>query len=249
MFSFRWGIELFDNFHTQIPNWILEYYHQVGVSNTEMMFIIHLASFHYESEKGQATPAINTTLKKRMNYTSTQGIAKIKNSLIDKGFLDVEQRSGTTSIYDFTGFSRAVMRCALTDEAKVDPLTKVRDPLQQKLGTPPNKSWNEEEKRKEAQEKDSSAEEFAKIAQTWEANFGLLSPIIKDSLIAALEQYPADWITEAMERAVRQNVRRWAYVDGILKKWEAVGGPQQDAPKSANGKQQPKRKYIERPAK
>ena len=145
-FSFRWGVDLFDDQRTPIPNWILEYYHQVewqgvdgdgqpargvGISNTEMMFIIHLASFKYESEKGVASPSLTGTIAQRMQYRSNQGIINVEKGLVNKGLLLVEKRSGKTSVYDFTPFSQAIIKAiessTKVDDSDNDPSTKLDD--------------------------------------------------------------------------------------------------------------------------
>jgi DnaD/phage-associated family protein len=61
----------------------------------------------------------------------------------------------------------------------------------------------------------------------YEQNVGLIhSPILAQELQEAEETYPSDWIEEAFRIAVRNNVRRWAYVRGILERWSDEGrGP------------------------
>jgi DnaD/phage-associated family protein len=51
----------------------------------------------------------------------------------------------------------------------------------------------------------------------------VLTPLIADSLREAELAYPVEWLSEAMRLAVEQNKRSWAYVAGILKRWEAEG--------------------------
>jgi DnaD/phage-associated family protein len=57
----------------------------------------------------------------------------------------------------------------------------------------------------------------------YERNIGVLTPLIADQLRAAELEYPPEWIAEAMRLAVEYNKRNWAYVAGILKRWEAEG--------------------------
>jgi len=61
------------------------------------------------------------------------------------------------------------------------------------------------------------------IFTLYERNIGVLTPLIVDQLRAAELDYPADWIAEAMRLAVEYNKRNWAYMAGILKRWEAEG--------------------------
>lgn len=68
---------------------------------------------------------------------------------------------------------------------------------------------------------------------TWyEQNIGIITPLLAEKLKDAEAEYPPDWIREAMEEAVKNNVRRWSYVSAILERWrrEGKGGsePQRD---------------------
>ncbi len=61
------------------------------------------------------------------------------------------------------------------------------------------------------------------IFTVYEQNFGPLTPLIADMLRDAEETYPEDWIDEAMALAVRNNVRKWSYVEAILERWQTEG--------------------------
>lgn len=128
-FSFRWGVDIFDNDYTQIPNWVLACYNEAGITNTEMMFIIHLASFKYESASSKARPSLTKTLRERMGYKSNQGIINVQEGLVKKGLLIVDKRPGQCSVYDFTPFSKKVVKIALANElnAPAESSTKLDD--------------------------------------------------------------------------------------------------------------------------
>lgn len=64
---------------------------------------------------------------------------------------------------------------------------------------------------------------LADCIRAYEANIGLIVPMIADAIKGALQDYPAAWITDAIEIAVEQNVRKWSYVVGILEKWRVRG--------------------------
>lgn len=61
------------------------------------------------------------------------------------------------------------------------------------------------------------------LFQLYEENIGPLTPIIADTLRDAQEAYPQGWVEEAIQLAVKNNVRRWKYVEGILKRWQEEG--------------------------
>lgn len=57
----------------------------------------------------------------------------------------------------------------------------------------------------------------------YEQNVGPLTPIIADELRDAEQTYPPRWIEEAIELAVKNNVRKWRYILGILRRWQEEG--------------------------
>lgn len=137
-FSFRWGIPVLDgDGFTTIPNFMLATYAAIpwgkpdgkggviagmGISDAEMMFIIHLASYRFERPGTVARPALTTTLKARMGYATNQGIINVQKSLEEKGLLRVERRPGFASVFDFGGFSRA---CWAEFSARQEPDTQI----------------------------------------------------------------------------------------------------------------------------
>lgn len=75
------------------------------------------------------------------------------------------------------------------------------------------------------------------VFKLYEENFGPLTPMIADTLKDAEETYSEEWIAEALEIAVKNNVRNWKYVEAILKRWREQGKHEgkdrQDAEKSS----------------
>jgi DnaD/phage-associated family protein len=67
------------------------------------------------------------------------------------------------------------------------------------------------------------------VFRLYEQNIGVLSPLIADRLIDALETYPRDWIEDAISEAVSYNRRSWRYIQRILEGWAVTGrGPGED---------------------
>lgn len=75
------------------------------------------------------------------------------------------------------------------------------------------------------------------VFKLYEENFGPLTPMIADALKDAEETYSDEWVAEAMEAALKNNVRNWKYVEAILKRWREKGKyegrDRQDAEKSS----------------
>ena len=61
------------------------------------------------------------------------------------------------------------------------------------------------------------------IFSLYEANIGMLTPMIADDLREAESLYPASWIEDAFREAVEQNKRSWRYVERILERWSQEG--------------------------
>lgn len=61
------------------------------------------------------------------------------------------------------------------------------------------------------------------IFRLYEENVGPLTPLIADALKDAEETYSQDWVVEALEVAIKNNVRNWRYVETILKRWKEKG--------------------------
>jgi len=61
------------------------------------------------------------------------------------------------------------------------------------------------------------------IFRLYQENIGPLTPIIADALREAEDNYPVEWVEEAIKIAVQNNVRRWRYVDSILDRWQKEG--------------------------
>ena len=61
------------------------------------------------------------------------------------------------------------------------------------------------------------------IFSLYEANIGIMNPLIAEELKDAELQYPEAWIEEAFREAVAHNARKWQYIEAILKRWKTEG--------------------------
>lgn len=87
---------------------------------------------------------------------------------------------------------------------------------------------SKEEKSKEEKSKETTggrSEKIAIVTRAFEENgFGTINATIREMLIDLINQYSTEWILEAMKIAVKANVRRLNYVEGILNRWQTEGG-------------------------
>ena len=61
--------------------------------------------------------------------------------------------------------------------------------------------------------------------RAYEENIGILSPMIRQSILAALEDFTDDDITRAVRIAVENESRSWSFVAGVLRRWARDGIP------------------------
>ena len=80
------------------------------------------------------------------------------------------------------------------------------------------------------------------IFQLYEKNIGPLTPMLADTLREAEAEYPPDWIEEAMGIALENNVRKWRYIEAILRSWREKG---RDDGENQQTTETDGRKYIE----
>jgi DnaD/phage-associated family protein len=65
--------------------------------------------------------------------------------------------------------------------------------------------------------------ETRNIFQLYEENIGPITPILADALGEIEDTYPAFWIEEAFQIAVKNNKRSLKYIEAILKRWHEGG--------------------------
>ena len=65
--------------------------------------------------------------------------------------------------------------------------------------------------------------DFSILSKAYGSNIGVLSSDLSDMLQDDLNEYGVEMCVEAIREAVRNNVRKWAYVQGILKRWKVDG--------------------------
>lgn len=72
------------------------------------------------------------------------------------------------------------------------------------------------------------------IFRRYEQNIGLLTPLVADQIVDAMERYPQDWIEDAITEAVNYNRRNWKYIQRILDSWDTSGRGEDDRSRFAS---------------
>jgi DNA replication protein len=79
------------------------------------------------------------------------------------------------------------------------------------------------------------------VFKLYEENIGPLTPMIAETLEDASNNFPINWINEAIQIAVENNVRRWKYIQAILNRWQEEG---KDARRDQKSTQEDREKYL-----
>ncbi len=61
------------------------------------------------------------------------------------------------------------------------------------------------------------------VFKIYEENIGVMSPLIAESITAALQEHPESDVIDAIRVAVEANARSWKYVTAVLKRWAVEG--------------------------
>ena len=61
--------------------------------------------------------------------------------------------------------------------------------------------------------------------RAYEQNIGALSPMIRENILSALEDFTDEDITHAVRIAVENESRSWSFVAGVLRRWLRDGVP------------------------
>ncbi len=65
--------------------------------------------------------------------------------------------------------------------------------------------------------------ERSNVFALYEANIGLLTPMVAEQLREAEAEYPTEWIEQAVREATERNARSWRYIATILERWAREG--------------------------
>jgi DnaD/phage-associated family protein len=63
------------------------------------------------------------------------------------------------------------------------------------------------------------------VFSLYERHVGPLTPLVAEHLREAERAYPRDWLEQAILQSAEYNARTWRYIETILRRWEAEGGP------------------------
>lgn len=189
----------------------------------------HRLLCHYK-RVGECTEGLETTARKCK--MSEGKVSEARQTLADKGWITLQRVSMDKGRYRF--IVRVVDRwienfanySGLSAEQISSQLKKASPSPHEGIPSPREASPSPREGKKELIKNlvlVVNDADVANIAKLYETEIGALTPLVADAIRDALKTYPADWIREAIPIAVKNNARRWNYVEAILKNCKIAG--------------------------
>lgn len=234
------------NNYTQLPNVILdEYLPLMGIAELKVVMFVARKTFGWQKEDDK----ISLSQMEDATGLSRQGVIDGVNAAIERGVL-CRVQVGQGFLYHLnidenvtSQASRLVkpvdQSSELTSQDSRLELVKPVDQLEQKLVKPVDTQKKDikeieiknttsssgdgsfETEQKTNNEIDDS--EWQSVIEAYESNIGVFTAMSSEMVRSAFDDYGAVLVVDAIKAAVSQNVRKWSYVDGILKRWKADG--------------------------
>lgn len=191
-------------------------------ASTAKLVLLALAD-HANDEGEGAYPGLTKMELKtglsRQTVINTYDALKYNGIIYLKGVSKLGTNNYTINTDSFPKLLKDASQAALLvkpldppSQATLPEVVKPLDPNHTLTINEPNKQQEEEEAVQN--------ENFA----IYEKEIGIITPFIADSILSwEKEDMPSGWIVDAIREAVKNNARKWAYVEAILKRWVAQG--------------------------
>ena len=161
----------------------------------------------------------------------------IKNNILTNWAKRQPQREDDSyeRVTKWRDLKRSVTQCNADDNTVTQKYAQIKD------------TDTDTDKEKEEQQPQPLDEqpERPEIFTVYEQNIGGLNSMIAATLIDAEEMYTAVWVQDAIAEAVKNNVRKWAYVEAILKHWKQDGRGQRKNGKEAETDEERRKKLAD----
>lgn len=175
--------------------------------------LVLLALADQANDDGYCWPSFET-IAKRANI-SRRFVIKIMNNLQEKGLIERKRRNSnglfTSSLY------RVVVNYSSLPSEQEFTTSSEQEFTRVVNGSSLKPSINHQFKPPINQ--DGAGEIF----KSFENNIQIITKESMDKLNLLIDEYPDDWILEAIDISVQNNKRSLAYMTGILKRWQAEG--------------------------
>jgi DnaD/phage-associated family protein len=173
----------------------------------------------------------NQTLQ-LMTGLSRQGLDKARNQLVQKGLIEYQKgRSNRAGKYRMISFeyqkvgTQVVTGGAVEMDTSIDSVVGIAQAFgeAQQLRSGSALVKHKQNEFKQDRKLPSSSKVLALVSQAYESEIGTVTSMMAKELVALLDEYPADWILDAIKQAAVQNVRKFSYIRSTLTNWRTEG--------------------------
>lgn len=220
--------------YTQIPNAFFDV-HLPRMKEAELRVVLAIAratfGWHKEKDKLSLTQLMEKTGLKRQGVIN--GIQDgMKHGLITR------EESGMGFLYSLVINDELVNEVDQLDQSTKETSPLSRPQLVNEVDQLDDKLVNEVDTQKKVTTKESKKKTtivasgasesetpagWSEVVSAYESNIGMFTAMTSDMVKEAIIDYGSVQVVDAIKEAVKNNVRKWSYVEGILKRWKANG--------------------------
>lgn len=198
--------------YTQTPNDLFdELLPIMGLAELKVVLCVVRHTFGYHADEAK----LSIRRIARMTGLSPKSVMDGSRQAEEHGLIELYTDGNKTTIW------KASVSVLPSNTRRV---TKVHASV---LPTPPLSAVKERKKQsKENNDDDSAAaikEKTSVLSTLYESNIGAITSLMADFIRNAAITYPQAWFEPAFEIAVKNNVRKWGYVEAVLEGWKLNG--------------------------
>lgn len=190
-----------------------------GMSTVEELHVTLTALRLFHDSGGLGSPVAESSITRDSDLRTalrTEGSPRDPDRRIAQGLELAVARGTLLRLITSSGHKQAVWYYVNTAENRISVLLMTQGQM-----APPESVWMDDSP-------PSVALDRPNAFRLYEQNIGPLTPLVADQIGRALEEYPAEWIEDAMEEAVSYNRRSWRYMARILETWAIQGRGERD---------------------
>jgi DNA replication protein len=216
----EFGRDLLAQGYTSIPNLLLRSYKSIGITDQELVVLLHL--IYLRSDQKNWYPV--TEILNSLMSASSEEIENCLNHLVEKKVLAIDQQVDPENlefilVYNLEGlFNKMSEVWALEKNGEYEEqqkLLQARQERDRKL----NDTRNQGMISKPAI--NSISETASKVYRTFENEFGRpLSPIEGELIFSWCDQFPVELVLEALRLSVIHGTFNLRYIERILQDWQ-----------------------------
>lgn len=215
----EFGRDLLAQGYTSVPNLLLRSYRSMGITDQEMIVLLHLVYLHSEQK---SLRVVTESLNALMSSPAAE-IEACLEQLQDKKVLDIDELIDAESlekiqVYDLKGlFDKLAEVWALEKNNQYEAQQKLLQAWKDKQ----RKITNHHFAKTAAAAPAAISETAGKVYKSFENEFGRpLSPIEGELIMSWCEQHPYELVAEALRLSVLNGSLNLRYIERILQDWQ-----------------------------